>query len=60
MFQEGEEALEEEVEGEEGTVETKGQVVLLGVDELVPCREQRADMNISASSSGAARVVDHL
>lgn len=35
MFQEGKEALEEEVEGEEGTIEAKGEVVLLGVDELV-------------------------
>lgn len=35
MFQEGEKALEEEVEGEEGTIEAKGEVVLLSVDELV-------------------------
>lgn len=35
MLQEGKEALKEEVEGEEGTIETEGQVVLLSVDELV-------------------------
>lgn len=35
MFQEGKKALEEEVEGEEGTIEAKGEVVLLSVDELV-------------------------
>lgn len=35
MLQESKEALEEEVEGEEGAIETKREVVLLGVDELV-------------------------
>lgn len=39
MLQEGEEALEEEVEGEEGTIEAKGEVVLLCVDELVAFKE---------------------
>lgn len=38
MLQEGEKALEEEVEGEEGTIEAKGEVVLLSVDELVAFR----------------------
>ena len=35
MLQESKEALEEEVEGEESAIETKREVVLLGVDELV-------------------------
>ena len=35
MLQEGEEALKEEVEGEEGAVQAEGKVVLLSVDELV-------------------------
>lgn len=35
MLQEGEKALKEEVEGEEGTIEAEGEVVLLSVDELV-------------------------
>lgn len=39
MLQEGEEALEEEVEGEESTIEAKGEVVLLCVDELVAFKE---------------------
>lgn len=38
MLQEGKKALEEEVEGEEGTIEAKGEVVLLSVDELVAFR----------------------
>lgn len=35
MLEKGKQALEEEVEGEEGTIEAKGEVVLLSVDELV-------------------------
>lgn len=35
VLEEGKEALEEEVEREEGTIEAEGQVVLLCVDELV-------------------------
>lgn len=35
MLQEGEKALKKEVEGEEGTIEAKGKVVLFSVDELV-------------------------
>lgn len=35
MLKKGKQALEEEVEGEEGTIEAEGEVVLLSVDELV-------------------------
>lgn len=41
VLQEGEEALEEEVEGEEGTIEAEGEVVLLSMDELVAFRTQK-------------------
>lgn len=41
MLQEGKEALEEEVEGEEGTIEAKREVVLLGMDELVAFTEEK-------------------
>ncbi len=41
MLQEGKKALEEEVEGEEGTIEAKGEVVLLSVDELVALQTKK-------------------
>ena len=51
MLQEGEEALKEEVEGEEGTIEAEGEVVLLGVDELVAFTvEHKPNMNITFNS----------
>lgn len=37
MLQKGKKALEEKVEREEGTIEAKGEVVLLSLDELVTC-----------------------
>lgn len=39
VLQEGKEALEEEVEGEEGTIEAEGEVVLFCVDELIAFKE---------------------
>ncbi|PWA33084.1 hypothetical protein CCH79_00013072 [Gambusia affinis] len=56
VLQEGEEALEEEVEGEEGAVEAEGEVVLLGVNELYRFRETRL---WTVHSSYASRVT-HL
>lgn len=53
VLQEGEEALEEEVEGEEGTVEAKREVVLLGVDELVTfAAETKHEKHIFSSWTG--------
>lgn len=51
MFQEGKKALEEEVEGEEGTIEAKGEVVLLSVDELVTFITKGGKKNITCSAS---------
>lgn len=45
MFQEGKKTLEEEVEGEEGTIEAKGEVVLLCVDELVAFKSKEHKRN---------------
>lgn len=39
MLQEGEEALQDQVEGQKSAVEAEGQVVLLCVDELVTWEE---------------------
>lgn len=45
VLQEGKEALKEEVEREEGTIEAKGQVVLFRMDELVALEQNRDKRN---------------
>lgn len=45
VLEEGKEALKEEVEREEGTIEAKGQVVLFCVDELVALEQKGEERN---------------